>query len=270
MESFVFDDVSISPDRQIGKHSAPSWELSHVIRGRGERTVGDHTETFGEGDTVLIPPGIPHVWRFDPETAATDGTIANISVFFMPQLLYSLKAIFPETGDTVGRLLSLNQAVSFSGKARDRISALLMSMRGLTAESRLPRMIELLTMLSDFTESRFAGRGNLLGRAERRLERIRVYCACNYARTITLDEICRYTGMNRSAFCTFMRRHAGVSFTGYVNDLRLARAKEKLARSDESIAETAAECGFSNVTYFNRLFLAKYGITPRQARQRKD
>lgn len=176
MESFVFDDVSITPNRQIRKHSAPSWELSHVIRGRGERT----------------------------------------------------------------------------------------------AESRLPRMIELLTMLPDFTESRFAGRGNLLGRAERRLERIRVYCACNYARTITLDEICRYTGMNRSAFCTFMRRHAGVSFTGYVNDLRLARAKEKLARSDESIAETAAECGFSNVTYFNRLFLAKYGITPRQARQRKD
>ena len=52
----MFDDVCISPDRQIGKHSHLRWELSHVICGAGTRTIGDLTEPMKEGEIILIPP----------------------------------------------------------------------------------------------------------------------------------------------------------------------------------------------------------------------
>ena len=54
---FTFDDVSVSPNRQIGHHSHPQWELYLVIY-----TIGDHAEPMEEGEIILIPPNIPHVW----------------------------------------------------------------------------------------------------------------------------------------------------------------------------------------------------------------
>lgn len=83
------------------------------------------------------------------------------------------------------------------------------------------------------------------------MERIRVFCSCNYSRDITLDEIAAYAGMNKSAFCTFMRRHCGKSFSEYVNGYRLEKALERLRHTDDNIAEIAYDIGFANVTYFN-------------------
>lgn len=58
----MFDDVCLTPDRQIGRHSHPQWELSHVICGAGTRTIGDLTEPMTENEIILIPPNIPHEW----------------------------------------------------------------------------------------------------------------------------------------------------------------------------------------------------------------
>lgn len=102
------------------------------------------------------------------------------------------------------------------------------------------------------------------------MENIRVFCSCNYARSISLDEIASYVGMNKSAFCTFMRRHAGKSFSEYINCYRLEKAFERLKHTDDDIAAIAYDTGFANVTYFNRLFKSKYGCTPRNVRKYKD
>ena len=264
--AFVFDDVRIPPSRQIGMHSAPVWELSCVLYGAGTRTIGDLTEPIRQGEIILIPPEIPHVWRFDPAVTDADGNIANISVFFEPLILDSMLRLFPEMSATLEKIRSQTQAISYSGEAQSEIMELLLSMRGLSPEHRFPLMMKLLTAISDTSESRCAGRNNTLSRTAQRLEKVRVYCVCNYARPITLEEISAHVGMNKSAFCTFMRRHAGISLSEYVNALRLTRAMEKLSHSDSTIAEIALDCGFQNVTYFNRLFRTRYGRTPRAAR----
>lgn len=264
--AFVFDDVSVSPDRQISLHAHRRWELSHVIVGSGTRTVGDRTEPIHQGEIVLIPPDIPHVWRFDPAVTDNLGRIANISVFFEPELLDGMAALFPELDDPINTLRALAGAISFTGDARTRLSTILLAMRSLTPAHRFPLMAQLLLALSDTSGSHTAGNAVPLSRTERRLEAVRVYCACNYRRPITLDELAAHTGMNRSAFCTFMRRHAGSTLSEYVNGVRLDRAREKLTHTDATIAEIALDCGFQSVTYFNRLFRARYGCTPRTLR----
>ena len=53
-----------------------------------------------------------------------------------------------------------------------------------------------------------------------------------------------------------------MSFARYVNEKRLEEAEKQLRESDKSILEIALDCGFENVTYFNRLFKRKHGIPP--------
>ncbi|MBD5312192.1 MAG: AraC family transcriptional regulator [Bacteroides sp.] len=264
--AFVYDDVRITPERQIGKHSHHQWELSHVVRGGGFRTIGDNTEAMKEGEVILIPPDIPHVWKFDPDIVDDEGCIANITIFFESSLPGKLASVIPELEDTLNHIAVRNEARTYSGQIRNEIVSLLYSMRGKTAESRLPDMFRLLMLIARTEDSHGVGRNSLLSMTEQRMERMSTFCACNYARNISLEEIAGYVGMNKSAFCTFMKRHTGKTFSEYINEHRLARAMERLKNTDDNIADIAYTVGFSNVTYFNRLFKAHYGYTPKSTR----
>ena len=265
--AFIFDYVCISPERQIGIHSHSRWELSYVVCGAGTRTIGDMTEPFAQDEIILIPPDIPHVWRFDPSVTDAAGNIANISVFFDSALIVSLRDIIPEIAAPLERLGALDHAVSYQAERYRAVRRLLMQMRGKTPEKRLPLMMDLLVEMSDISESVCRGKNSSITSTEQRLEKVRVYCACNYAGDISLDEISRHVGMNKSAFCTFMRHNAGMTFSEYLNSMRLERAWDKLRHTDRAIAEIAMICGFQNVTYFNRLFRRKYGCTPKKVRK---
>lgn len=61
----------------------------------------------------------------------------------------------------------------------------------------------------------------------------------------------------------------GVTFSGSVTSQRLATAYDALAlveNEDRSIADIALTSGFSDISYFNRQFRARYGVTPSETR----
>lgn len=271
MEStaFIFDDVSIAPDRQIGIHSHLQWELSYVMRGNGVRTIGNTTEAITEGEIILIPPNIPHVWHFDLNGADANGHIANISVFFATETLEKLSMYLPEFTNIFKQISTLTSAIKYPKDTSNRIAEILFGMRGVEALTRLPKMIELLIEVANTSHCKQVGKNLTFNRIVQRIENVRVYCRCNYARKISLDEISEEIGMNKSSFCTFMRHHVGMSWTEFVNEIRLEMAKEILCGTDNSISSIAYDVGFSNVTYFNRLFKKKYNCNPKMMRDKR-
>jgi AraC-like DNA-binding protein len=62
---------------------------------------------------------------------------------------------------------------------------------------------------------------------------------------------------------------AGTTFTEYVLEQRLTRAHHMLnsALHDWTIGAIAFEVGFSNLSYFNRAFRRRFGMTPSDARR---
>ena len=59
----------------------------------------------------------------------------------------------------------------------------------------------------------------------------------------------------------------GVSFVSYLSDFRLNIASRLLSTSEESILNIAENCGYFNLSYFNRSFKRKYGMTPGEYRK---
>lgn len=264
--AFRYDEVKIKPEHQIGRHSHDDWELSMILTGAGMRAIGNMSEPMSEGEIVLIPPRIEHEWAFDSAHTDNNGDIHNISVFFSTEILQSLKALLPELHTSLETLMALEYAVVYSGKRHARIRQLLLDMRGLTPDIRVPHMMELLTVLPGTADCRRAGRSNRRSKSEERMERVRVFCECNYARTVKLPEVAAVAAMNKSSFCTFIRRHTGHSLTRYANDIRMRKAAELLTHTDNSIAEIAYSVGFTNASYFNRVFLDHFSITPKEMR----
>lgn len=61
---------------------------------------------------------------------------------------------------------------------------------------------------------------------------------------------------------------AGASFTMRLNELRLRKAAELLAHTEGRISDIAFDCGFNDLSYFNRCFRRRFGLTPSAARGR--
>lgn len=59
-------------------------------------------------------------------------------------------------------------------------------------------------------------------------------------------------------------------FTAYLNDYRLTMASRLLLSSEDSVLTIAGDTGFNNLSYFNRIFKEKFGITPREFRRHMD
>jgi AraC-like DNA-binding protein len=59
---------------------------------------------------------------------------------------------------------------------------------------------------------------------------------------------------------------AGASFTTRLNELRMRKAADLLARGKGRISDIAFECGFNDLSYFNRCFRRRFGLTPTAAR----
>lgn len=93
------------------------------------------------------------------------------------------------------------------------------------------------------------------------------YVENNYANKITISEIADVIGFSESHFMRYFKETMGTSFIEYLKDYRLTMAARLLQSSEDSILNISAEVGFDNLSYFNRSFKARYGMTPRQYRK---
>ncbi|MFC3804214.1 helix-turn-helix domain-containing protein [Cohnella sp. GCM10012308] len=62
----------------------------------------------------------------------------------------------------------------------------------------------------------------------------------------------------------------GTTVTEYMNEVRLAHARRLLLQTDDTIAEIMDQCGYSNQSYFFRLFKGKFGSTPKEYRIKRS
>ena len=76
--------------------------------------------------------------------------------------------------------------------------------------------------------------------------------------------------MSQSHFMKFFKKTMEMPFTAYLNDYRLTMASRLLLSSEDSVLTIAAETGFNNLSYFNRIFKEKFGMTPREFRRHMD
>ena len=101
---------------------------------------------------------------------------------------------------------------------------------------------------------------------KRILRRIEV----DYGKPLSIEEMAEFSGFSESHFMKFFKNHMGVPFVSYLNDYRLTFAARALAEGLGGRADCGHGRGFSNVSYFNRLFKKKFRMTPLEYRKRGE
>jgi len=84
---------------------------------------------------------------------------------------------------------------------------------------------------------------------------------------INIESAAATLGTTRSKINKLLKSELGLTFTAYVNKLRLAEAARLLVEEEHlSVKQIALGVGFANVTYFNALFKKEYGCAPKTFR----
>ena len=212
---------------------------------------------------MLVPPEVPHQWAFDPEATDRGGCIENISFHFPPTFPEKLAEVFPELSKKMMRLQDLTEAVRYEGEAKERLVQILMDMDSVAPETRSASAVSLMVEMADLGDAVRVSSISKLSSAEKRLEKIRIYVRCNYARPITIEEIASYVGMNRTAFCAYFKKETGKTFITALNEFRLEMAAQLLQSHPEMpVSDVAESVGFGTVPHFVRCFTKWKGISP--------
>ena len=241
-------------------HYHPEYELTLILEGSGKRMVGDSYEPFSTGDLVLLGPHLPHTWV--SETASAAVVIQFSEAFITPLIQY------PEC-DRIRRLLARSgQGLCFPAKA-----ALLEAVQRLPARKsagRITGILDVLHTMAATTAQPLASpyfqpaRGR---KAEGRINKVCQYIQKHAAEDLPLQKIAALVNLSESAFCKFFKRTTGKTFSDYLVDIRVGHACHLLSESDDPISAIAYRSGFDSLTYFNRVFLRKKGLRPREFRK---
>ena len=88
----------------------------------------------------------------------------------------------------------------------------------------------------------------------RRIEKAFQYMNHNYDRSVTLGEVAKLVSMTDVSFSRFIKKRTGNTFIDTLNEIRLGHASKMLIDTTHSVAEISYNCGFNNISNFNRIF----------------
>ena len=84
---------------------------------------------------------------------------------------------------------------------------------------------------------------------------------------ICIDDIAEEVHLNAQYLMRLFKKEMGVSILEYITDERIKIAKELLVRTDYPINQVADSVGYSNYSYFTKIFRRATGESPKQYRQ---
>jgi AraC-like DNA-binding protein len=246
-------------------HFHPEYELTYIVKGRGNRLVGDSIETFGPGDFVLLGPGLPHVWVSDKET---DQPAVAFVIQFSSSFAATLLS-FPEMSSLDTLFKKAQPGLSFPVTSRWRPEKKMQAITGQPAGHSLILLLDLLQELGTKKGRPLASAQYRLlktGNDGKRIQKVLKYIQDHYRDRISVSQAAALLHLSDSAFCKYFKRSMGKTFSDYVNDIRITQATSLLVETDLSVSAVASDCGFENMSYFNRVFLLKKGIQPNKFR----
>ena len=253
-------------------HSHAEFELNFCEKAAGvRRVVGDSSDIIGDYDLVLITgKELEHVWE---QYECKSPQIREITIQFSPDLFFS-SLVFKNQFSSIRRMLDKAQkGISFPMQAIMKIYPDLDSLG--SKNSDFYTVIKFLTILYELSlytdEARTLSSSSFakidLASDSRRVQKVHNYINAHYKEEIRLSTLSDMVGMTPVSFSRFFKLRTGKNLSDFIIDLRLGYASRMLVDSTMSIAEICYECGFNNLSNFNRIFRKKKNCSPKEFRE---
>ena len=250
-------------------HYHEELELNLIINAKGaRRIVGDHIDQIDDLELVLVGPNLYHAWftHHCKSEEIREVTIQWHKDLFEDKLLRRNQLSF------IRSMMERSQkGILFSRETTQMLAPRILS---LNQKNGFDSVLELLSILHDLSISRnmrtlsdVSFTNEHFTYNSRRIEKAFEYMNNNYDKSITLGEVAKLVSMTEVSFSRFIKKRTGNTFIDSLNEIRLGHASRMLIDTTHSIAEISYNCGFNNISNFNRIFKKKKTCTPKEFRE---
>ena len=244
------------------RHRHAQLELTWIEAGAGVRFVGDSAEPFEPGDLVLLGPDVPHAW-----VSSQGGAGRSVATVLQFPLALLEQALLPELLALRPMAERARLGLRVSGAAHAGITQVLQALPQADALGRLAGLVRVLQQLAAHPQDLHTVATSAMpttadaGRA-RRIDRVTDWVHRHLADDLQVQDAARVAHVSPAAFSRFFRRETGKTWSAYVNDVRCSQACVALRQSARPVAHIALDCGYRTLSHFNRVFRARFGVTP--------
>ncbi|GEP44909.1 helix-turn-helix domain-containing protein [Brevifollis gellanilyticus] len=248
-------------------HFHMEMELTLFREGQGTRFVGDHIGAFEAGDLVLLGSKLPHYWH-------TRGHSGGLSVQWHFPEGHPFWA-FPETLPLRGLFERAGHGLRLSGLTAARVGSLMnemISVQGVEQLSLLLRVLAVIHAAPEKERVRLSARSFALAAEshyQQAISKAVRHLLASFREQVRLEDVLILTGMSRPTFARQFKKHSGKTLSEFLNHLRLQAACRELVESDRSVLEIALGSGFTQVSFFNRLFRRLQRCSPTEYRAKR-
>ena len=252
-------------------HNHEVFELNFVEHAAGvRRIVGDCNEVIGEYDLVLITSSeLEHVWE---QNTCTSDDIHEVTVQFYADLsdkgflstnsFHSIRKMMLEARKGLAFPLSDIMRVY---KLIDTLSSI---KEGFYAVMQFYTILYELSKSNEYRTLATSSYAKVEAESDsRRVLKVKNFIAKNYMDEMRLATLADIAGMSPSSFSRFFKLRTGRNLSDYIIDMRLGYASRMLVDTSKGVAEICYDCGFNNLSNFNRIFKKKKGCSPSEFRE---
>jgi AraC-like DNA-binding protein len=277
----VFDSNRLSrgfveSDYSIGIHTQGFYEVNIVLRGEALHRIGEQKIKVSLGDTFIIPPNVPHAYDggegFDVYHLILSPVFLerySATLSLMPAY-FSLFHIDPLIRE------KMTADLHFLLDA-DQIASLLPTLRSLSAKEGKNTPVESVTSdaealiiiaaLCSIYEQKT--QTNAPATEDTAFSDSLSYLYAHYNSTVTVDTLCRISGMSRTAYLAKFKRVTGSTPSAVQSTYRVEMAKRLLTQTNAPVSEISLTVGYYDTSHLVRIFKKQTGLTPSEYRKSK-
>ncbi len=254
-------------------HYHHKLELTFVTEGKGKRIVGDSIEDFYPGDLIFIGAKIPHVWiaeknEFGSETARS---LESVYLQFGQNIIPDNILKLPEFADVKKAIKLSQRGVHITGNTLNEVSSLMLELPYKDNFARIIYFYRIMDAIGKSSSNILLASEEYAARrfssSNERITKIHEYLMSNAHEEVNLEKIAQLVHMAPGSLCRFFKSEMDMTIFDYLNKIKIDYACSLLLDRELGIADIAYDCGFNNLSHFNKQFKKNLNITPSQYRK---
>lgn len=251
-------------------HFHSEYEIVYVEKSYGKRFVADNIEYFKEGDLVMVGSNVPHFWKSDDVFYQEKGSdnVHAVVVQFSEHFLSGAIHEYPELQKIKELFKRAERGICFLSPDSESIGKKLKTLLDKKGFDRFLEFLHILGIMAETKNFRLLGtelyNKTIPTGTDEKLSGVLNYLNINYQDDISLKDLSDKFGMNSTAFCRYFKKRTSKSLTRYIHELRIGYACRLLQEGKMSIYRICFECGFNNISHFNRVFKRITNYKPSQ------
>ncbi len=250
-----------SPKYNMAHHWHSELEIIRVISGELTVNINNSDICMFPGDVVFVNSEFVH-------GAVPDNCTYQCIVYNPEAFCFGFESMQNICDELLSHTLYISDYFPAESVIAQKTALLFEEMEKQDSDfSRLSCVAALWNLFGELQRSgkistrRFSIDGSF-NRNEQKLKKVLTFIRSNFDKKITLEQMSDVCGMSPKYFCSYFRKMTKMSPTEYLLFYRVEKSARMLCKSEFSVTDVAFSCGFSDLSYFIKVFKKQMGVPP--------